>query len=104
MVSPVPQLGRHVRRRAELVPHRLLVGRDLGCEAEVNELELRLLRLVLIDEVVQLDVAVDLTGAAGGGGQGWGEEGRRGEGARRGSEGELARARRRAPLRACGST
>ena len=43
-----PQLGRHIGGGAYLVPHALLAGRDEGCEAEVNELELRHLILIRV--------------------------------------------------------
>mmetsp|Transcript_32566 Transcript_32566/g.85581 ORF Transcript_32566/g.85581 Transcript_32566/m.85581 type:complete len:227 (+) Transcript_32566:1235-1915(+) len=53
-----PQLGRHVRRRAELIMHDLRAWAHMAREAKVYELQLSVLALVLVDHVVELDVAV----------------------------------------------
>mmetsp|Transcript_45860 Transcript_45860/g.147711 ORF Transcript_45860/g.147711 Transcript_45860/m.147711 type:complete len:348 (-) Transcript_45860:311-1354(-) len=55
-----PKLRRHVRRRANLLAHAAVPAAvALMRKPKVNHLELGVIALVLVDEVVQLDVAVD---------------------------------------------
>ena len=49
-----PELGRHVRGRAELVPHGLLARLNLASESKVNQLELGVLALQTPDAYMRV--------------------------------------------------